>query len=132
MKRYGNALHGARGRMPSEPTDLPASEACYRRSTCADKDMLSLRQWLVTTWAELQHRVVISVKKDWKHVLMQKVVTLNTCCDTACLTFQSPHITTVLLRVTDDNPQMAVFRAFNISKNAANLQSDENVLQFTS
>ena len=25
---------------------------------------------------------------------MQKVVTLNTCCDTACLTFQSPHTTT--------------------------------------
>ena len=26
---------------------------------------------------------------------MQKVVTLNTCCDVACLTFQLPHITTV-------------------------------------
>jgi len=25
---------------------------------------------------------------------MQKVVTLNTCCDIACLTFQLPHITT--------------------------------------
>ena len=33
-------------------------------------------------------------EKDWKHVLMQKVVTLNTCCDIACLTFQLPHVTT--------------------------------------
>jgi len=36
---------------------------------------------------------LISVEKDWKHVT-QKVVTLNTRCDTACLTFQLPHITT--------------------------------------
>jgi len=34
------------------------------------------------------------VKKDWKHALMQNVVTLNTCCDIACLTFQLPLITT--------------------------------------
>jgi len=24
---------------------------------------------------------LISVEKDWKHVLIQKLVTLNTCCD---------------------------------------------------
>ena len=40
-----------------------------------------------TTW-------VNSVEKDWKHVLMHNVVTLNTCCDIACLTYQLPHITT--------------------------------------
>jgi len=54
-----------------------------------------LRQRLVATWAEFQHSVattmwLIDVEKDCKHVLMQKVVTLNT----ACLTFQLPHITT--------------------------------------
>jgi len=49
--------------------------------------------------------------KDWKHVLMQKVVTLNTCCDIACLAFQLPHITTVLFRATNANPQLALFRA---------------------
>jgi len=58
-------------------------------------DMLRLA---AATWAEFQHSMVyyglISAKKDWKHVLMQKVVNLNTCCDTACLTFQLPHITT--------------------------------------
>ena len=33
-------------------------------------------------------------KKDWKHVSVQKVVTLNICCNVACLTFHLPHITT--------------------------------------
>ena len=33
-------------------------------------------------------------EKDWKHVSVQKVVNLNTCCDVACLTFQFSHITT--------------------------------------
>jgi len=37
---------------------------------------------------------LISVEKDWKHVLLQNVVTLNTCYDTACLTVQLPQITT--------------------------------------
>jgi len=36
---------------------------------------------------------LLSVEKDWKHVLMKKVATLNTCCDIACPTFQLPHIT---------------------------------------
>ena len=57
-----------------------------------------LRQRLVATWAEFQHSVVYCAteqcRKNWKHELMQVVVTLNTCCDTACLTFQLPHITT--------------------------------------
>jgi len=44
-----------------------------------------------TAWCTMR---LISVEKDWKHVLMQKVITLNTCCDVACLTFQLPHITT--------------------------------------
>jgi len=35
-----------------------------------------------------------SGEKDWKHVSLQKVVTLNTCCDIACLTFQLQHSTT--------------------------------------
>ena len=35
-----------------------------------------------------------SGEKDWKHVSVQKVVTLNTCRDVACLAFQFSHITT--------------------------------------
>jgi len=33
-------------------------------------------------------------RKNWKDVLMQNVITLNNCCNTACPTFQLPHITT--------------------------------------
>jgi len=32
--------------------------------------------------------------QDWKHVCVKKVVTLYTCRDVACLTFQFSHITT--------------------------------------
>jgi len=39
-----------------------------------------------TAWCTIR---LTSVEKDWKHVLTQKVVTLNTCCDTVCLTFHS-------------------------------------------
>ena len=67
--------------------------ACVLIRTC-----WGLWQRLVVTCAEFQHSVVYYAtdqcrKKDWKHVLTQKVVTLNTCCDIACLTFQLPHIT---------------------------------------
>ena len=58
--------------------------------TCCGSGLLW--HWLnfSTAWCTMR---LISVEKDWKHVT-QKVVTLNTCCDTACLTFQLPHITT--------------------------------------
>ena len=42
MKRYGNTLCDALGRMATEPIDLPASVACYRKSMYIDKDMLRL------------------------------------------------------------------------------------------
>ena len=55
-----------------------ASGAHYRRSACIDMDMLRLA-------AEFQHSevyyVTIGVEKNWKLVLMQKVVTLNICFD---------------------------------------------------
>ena len=36
----------------------------------------------------------ISGEKDWKHVSVQKMVTLNICCNIVWLTFHLPHITT--------------------------------------
>jgi len=77
------------------------------------------QQQLVATWAEFQHSMVyfvrlISVEKDWKQVLMQKMVTLNTCCDIACLTFQLPDVTTGFFTATDDNPQLDIFRASSV------------------
>jgi len=47
---------------------------------------------------------LVSGKKDWKHISVQKVVTLNTCCDLA-LHFLSCHKT-----------QPAVFRATNVGR----------------
>ena len=62
--------------------------------------MDELRKRLVAIWDEFQQSVVdymqfCSVaKKYWKYVSMPKVVTLNTYCDVASLTFQLSHITT--------------------------------------
>jgi len=70
------------------------SGARYRRITCIDMDVLRgcglLRRGLnfSTAWCTTRQ---VSVEKDWKHVLMQKMVTLNTCCNIACLTFQLPR-----------------------------------------
>jgi len=62
------------------------------------RDTDELRQRFVATWAEFQQRVVYGAidqwRKNWKHVSMQNVVTLNTCYDVAFLTFQLSHTTT--------------------------------------
>ena len=76
-----------------------ASGARYRRSACIDMDILRLAAVACCDmgWISAQRGVLRDwtvSKKDWKHVLMQNVVTLNTCCDIACLTLQLPHITT--------------------------------------
>jgi len=54
---------------------------------------------------------LISVEKDFKHELTQKV-TLNTCCDIACLTFQLPHITTGSFQSHRRQPTTGSFRSF--------------------
>jgi len=67
-----------------------ASGAHYRRCACID-GLLRHGLNFSSAWCTVR---LISVEKDWKHVLSQKVVTLNTCCDIACLAFQLSHITT--------------------------------------
>jgi len=59
--------------------------------TCKGCSLLRHGLNFITAWCTVR---LISAEKDWKHVLTQKVVTLNTCCDIACLTFQLSHITT--------------------------------------
>jgi len=59
-------------------------------------DMNSLGQWFAKTWTEFGKvwltLKIINGKKDWKHLAMQEVVTMNNCCDViACLTFNLPH-----------------------------------------
>ena len=65
-------------------------------------DTDELWQQLAETWAEFQQSMVdeamISSEKDWKHVSMQKVIILNTCCDITCLTFKLSHTKSVLFR----------------------------------
>ena len=75
-----------------------ASGASYKRSACIDMDVLRLAAaaccdmgWIS---AQMVYYATDQCRKDRKHVLTQKVVTLNNCCDIACLTFQMPHITT--------------------------------------
>jgi len=63
----------------------------YGHVEACSSGLLQNRLNFSTAWCTVR---LISVEKDWKHVLMQKVVTLNTYCDIACLTFQLPHITT--------------------------------------
>jgi len=108
-----------------------ASGARYRRRVCIDMDKLRLAAaaCCVMGWISAQRCVLcywyFSVEKD-NHVLMQKVVTLNSCCDIACLWHYGCHTSqAVLLIATDDNPQLALFRASNVWKNAKNFQSDK-------
>jgi len=61
-----------------------------------------------TAWCTMR---LISVEKDRKHVLMQNVVTLNTCCDIACLTFQLPHITTGSFQSNRRQPTTGSFQS---------------------
>jgi len=85
-----------------------------------------LRQRLVATWAELQR--LISVEKDWKHVLMLKLVTLNNCCNVACLTFQLPHIITGSFQCPGRQPTTGSFQRLQRLKE----RNNEKGLQFTS
>jgi len=62
-----------------------------------------------------RHLADISAQRSelcyWKHLLTQKVVTLNTCCDVACLTFQLPHITTSSFQSHRRQPTTGCFQS---------------------
>jgi len=77
-----------------------------------------------TTW-------LISVEKDWKHVLTQKVVTLNTCCDIAYLTIQLPLITTGSFQRHRRQPTTGSFRSFQRLKKRNKLSVRWKSVQFT-
>ena len=70
---------------------------------------------------------LISVEKVWKHILMQKVVTLNTYCNVACLIFQLPHITTGSFQSHRRQSTTGCLQSHNVWKNTTNIQSDEKV-----
>ena len=80
---------------------ITASDARYRRSACIEYQSAIrtncgsglLRPGLNFDRAWCTARLIRD-EKDWKHVSMQKVVTLNTSSEVACLTFQLPYSTT--------------------------------------
>ena len=70
--------------------------------------MEELWKRLVATWLNFSRAwwtmQLISGEKDWKHVSVQKVVTLNICCNVACLTSICHTPQPVFLRATNANP----------------------------
>ena len=121
------------------PITVP--EARYRRSAARVliRTSWGLQQRLVAMWAEFQHTVLFYAtdqcrKKTASNSMYEcrrwspwTLAVTQLAWHSSCHTSQM-----VLFRATDDNIQLALFRASNIWKNATNLQSDEKVLQFTS
>ena len=114
-----------------------SSDARYRRSACIDMDVL----WLVAVaccdidWISVQRGVLWdrSVSKRLEACIYAEghhsEHLLWHCLPNSPVATQSSQ--PVLFTATDDNPQLALFRASNVWKNATNLQTDEKVLQFT-
>jgi len=77
------------------------------RTTCRS---ILLRHGLYFSraWWTMQ---LISGEKGWKHVSVHEVVTLNTCCDVVCMTFQLPHITTGSFQSHQCQPTTGSFRS---------------------
>ena len=104
-----------------------ASGACYRTSACIEylsviwtscgSGLLRHGLNISTAWCTMR---LISVEKDWKHVSMQKVVTLNTCCDFTCLAFQFPHITTNSFQSHQCQPTTGSFQGHQHLKECIN------------
>ena len=80
-----------------------------RRTSCGS---ILLRHGLNfnTAWWTMQ---LISGEKDWKHASVQKVVTLNICCNVACLTFHLPHVTTASFQKISEPPMPTHNRLFS-------------------
>ena len=107
-----------------------ASGTRYRRSTCIDMDMLRLaaaaccdmdgisaQRGVLCDWSVSKKTGSMYKRRRWSlWALAMTLLAWHSSCHTS-----QP----VLFRATDYNPQLAVFRACNIWKNATNLQSDE-------
>ena len=81
-----------------EKIDMNVLQICPRHLADISAQRSELCYWSVS-------------KKYWKHVLTQKVVTLNTCCGVACLTFQLPRITTSSFQSHRRQPTTGCFQS---------------------
>ena len=88
---------------------------CYTDELRKGSVLLRHRLNFSRAWWMIQ---LISGKKDWKHVSVQKMVTLNICCNVACLTFHLPHTTTSSFQSHQCQPTTGHFRSTNVRRNA--------------
>jgi len=89
-------------------------EACV--SGCCDMGWISAQRGVLCHW---------SVSKKTGNMYKRRRWSLWTLAVTLLAWHSSCHTSQPLFRATDDNPQLALFRASNVWKNAINLQSDE-------
>ena len=82
-----------------------------------------------TAWCTMR---LINVEKDRKRVLTQKLVTLNTFCDIACLTFQLSHVTTGSFQSHRWQPTTCSFQSLQSLKERDKPSVRWKSLQFTS
>ena len=78
----------------------------YRRvveASCCDVDWISAQRGALCSWSV--------AKKDWKHVSVHKVVTLNICCNVVCLMFHLSHITTGFFQSHQCQPTTGFFQS---------------------
>ena len=97
--------------------------SCGTAASCCDMGWISAEHGGWYSWSV--------AKKDWKHVCVQKVVTLNICCDVAYLTFHLPHITTNSFHSHQCQHTTGSFQIHQRLEKRTYLQSDENVVHFT-
>ena len=112
-----------------------ASGARYRRSACIDMDMLRLAAAASCDVGWISASVVYCAPDQCRKRLEacihaeggQSEHFLWHCLPDIPVATSQP----VLFKATNNNPQMALFRASGIWKKATNLQSDEKLLHFT-
>ena len=83
----------------------------YQSAIRTSQGSVLLRHRLNFSRAWWTYMQLINGEKDWKHVSVQKVVTLNTCCDVAFPTFQLPHITTGSFQSHQCQPTTGCFQS---------------------
>jgi len=109
-----------------------ASRAHYGRSARIDMDVLRLAAaaccdmgWISAqrTTDQCRKRLEACINAEGGHSEVWTLAVTLLVWHSSCHTLRP-----VFFKATDDNPQLALFKASNVRKNAINLQSDEKVL----
>ena len=90
--KSGYLLHNCMNKLYNKSTTRSSAIADGPRdASCQLKSCQLPRNSTETTCTTTPEQIEVMKLED---LSMQKAVTLNTCCDVACLTFQLPHIAT--------------------------------------